>query len=128
MENLIKSQGYPNVETAPIISVDDFFLGNPDESSIACNLLEHPGLEHFYNVLTAIRNKEVVQDVFVEIMELEDNSDWAFSERVYVLTNASQVEVEEWVKSLSPSDIDIDYQYGEPEAAPGYKVYSIWWD
>jgi hypothetical protein len=94
--------------------------------------MKHPGLQHFYEVLTMIRNKEEVQDVFVEIMELEEGSDWAFSERIYILTSASQGEVEEWVGSLSPSDFDTGYQNGEPTIAPsllpGYQVYSIWWD
>ncbi|MFD0680038.1 MULTISPECIES: hypothetical protein [unclassified Paenibacillus] len=34
-----------------------------------------------------IRNKEEVQDVFVEIMELEEGSDWAFSERIWGTNN-----------------------------------------
>ena len=97
LESSIHSQGYPDAEVAPIVSVEDFFTGNTDESSIGCNLMKHPGLQHFYEVLTMIRNKEEVQDVFVEIMELEEGSDWAFSERIYILTSASQGEVEEWV-------------------------------
>jgi hypothetical protein len=132
LEALIYTQGYPDNETAPIVSVADFFNGNSDESSIGCNLMEHPGLQHFNEVLLTIRNKEEVQEVFVEIMELEDESDWAFSERIYVLTRAHQEEVEKWVESLHPSEIDIGYQYGEPSVAPplfpGYQVYSIWWD
>lgn len=132
LETLIYSQGYPDAEVAPIVSVEDFFIGNTDESSIGCNLMEHPGLQHFYEVLITIRIKEEVQNVFVEIMELEEGSDWAFSERIYVLTRADQGEVEEWIQSLYPSEIETGYQYGEPHVAPvllpGYQVYSIWWD
>lgn len=132
LESLIYSQGYPDAEVAPIVSVEDFFTGNTYESLIGCNLMKHPGLQHFYDVLTMVRNKEEVQDVFVEIIELEEGSDLAFSERIYILTSASQGEVEEWVGSLSPSDFDTGYQYGEPTIAPslllGYQVYSIWWD
>ncbi|WP_053366253.1 hypothetical protein [Bacillus sp. FJAT-27245] len=129
----IYSQGYPEEETAPIVTLEDFFEGNSDESSIGCNLMEHPGIETFYGVLRNIREKDNVQDVFVEIMELEDDEeDWPFSERIYILTNAEIELVEDWVKILEPSELDEGYAFGQPPFAPelfdGYKVYSVWWD
>lgn len=130
---IIISQGYPEEETAPIVTLEDFFKGNEDESSIGCHLLEHPGLDTFYHVLLNIREREDVQDVFVEIMELEDDEDsWPFSERIYILTNAELEEVEEWVQPLEPSELDEGYAFGVPPSAPilneGFKVYSVWWD
>lgn len=129
----IYAQGYPDAKTTSIVSLEDFFEGNSDEGSIGCNLLDHPGIETFYRVLCNIREKENVQDVLVEIMEIdEDEKYWPFSERVYVLTNAEQSLLNEWFKVLEPSDIDEGYVFGEPVYAPkllsGYKVYSIWWD
>lgn len=39
-------------------------------------------------------------------MEIEEDVDyWAFSERVYILTNADNSSVEEWVKELEPSEV-----------------------
>lgn len=73
LEEKIYAQGYPDAKTAPIVTLEDFFEGNNDESSIGCNLMEHPGVEKFYYVLLSIRNKDNVQDVLVEIMELEDD-------------------------------------------------------
>ncbi|WP_129690660.1 hypothetical protein [Gottfriedia acidiceleris] len=133
LEEIIYAQGYPNAEAAPIVNLEDFFEGNTDEGSIGCNLLDHPGIKKFYDVLINIREKANVQDVFVEIMEIEDDVDyWAFSERVYILTNADNSLVEEWVKDLEPSEVDEGYAFGVPEIAPklfeGYKVYSVWWD
>ncbi|MBM7703003.1 hypothetical protein [Metabacillus iocasae] len=133
LEEKIYAQGYPDAPTAPIVSLEDFFEGNEDEGSIGCNLLEHPGIESFYNVLLDIRNMDNVQDVFVEIMEIEDNEDyWAFSERVYILTSADISEVEEWIAQLQPSETDEGYAFGKPPVAPnlkeGYKVLSVWWD
>lgn len=62
----------------------------------------------------------------------DDEEYWAFSERVYILTNANISEVEDWVEPLELSEIDEGYAYGEPPLAPnlkeGYKVLSVWWD
>ncbi|MBO9128519.1 hypothetical protein [Bacillus sp. 165] len=133
LKEIIYAQGYPNAEAAPIVNLEDFFEGNTDEGSIGCNLLDHPGIKKFYDVLINIREKANVQGVFVEIMEMEDGVDyWAFSERVYILTNAENSSVEEWVTDLEPSEVDEGYAFGVPEIAPklfeGYKVYSVWWD
>lgn len=133
LKEKIYSQGYPNAEAAPIVSIEDFFEGNNDEGSIGCNLLEHPGIDTFYKVFLDIREKTNVQNVFVEIMEIEDNEDyWAFSERVYILTSADISTVEGWVEQLQPTEIDEGYAFGKPPLAPdlkeGYKVISIWWD
>jgi hypothetical protein len=35
----------------PLVSLEDFFIGNGDQYSIGCNLTEHPGLETFYKIL-----------------------------------------------------------------------------
>jgi len=133
LEDKIYEQGYPEAKTAPIVTLENFFEGNTDEGSIGCNLIKHPGIATFYEVLLDIRNMENVQDVFLEIMELEDDVEyWAFSERVYVLTNAEKSTVEQWVNVLEPSAVDEGFAFGVPPAAPlllaDYKVYSIWWD
>lgn len=129
----IYAQGYPVAKTAPIVTLEDFFEGNNDEGSIGCNLMGHPGVEKFYHVLLSIRNKDNVQDVLVEIMEVEDDEEyWAFSERIYVITSVDESLLGSWVRDLEPSDIDEGYAFGEPPNAPSllpeYKVYSIWWD
>lgn len=133
LEEKIYAQGYPVAEVAPMVTLEDFFEGNADEGSIGCNLLKHPGLKTFYEALLNIRKRANVQDVFVEIMELEDDEEyWAFSERVYILTNAEKSTIEQWVNVLEPSEVDEGYAFGIPPIAPklltDYKVYSIWWD
>lgn len=133
LEEKIYAQGYPVAEAAPIVTLEDFFEGNADEGSIGCNLLKHPGIKTFYEVLLNIRKRDNVQDVFVEIMELEDDEEyWAFSERVYILTNAEKSTVEQWVNVLEHSEVDEGYAFGVPPIAPKLladnKVFSIWWD
>lgn len=133
LEEKIFTQGYPDAKTPPIVTLEDFFEGNTDEGSIGCNLLKYPGISTFYETLLNIRKRENVQDVFVEIMELEDDEEyWAFSERVYILANAEKSTVEQWVNVLEPSEVDEGYASGVPPIAPkliaDYKVFSIWWD
>ncbi|MGA4722192.1 hypothetical protein [Fictibacillus nanhaiensis] len=121
LEEKIYAQGYPNAKTAPIVTLEDFFEGNKDESSIGCNLIRHPGLKTFYDLLRNIRDQSSVQDVFVEIME-----------RIYVLTAVEESLLRIWLKDLEPTEIDEGYAFGVPPQAPGllsgYKVYAVWWD
>ncbi|ANF97845.1 hypothetical protein [Paenibacillus bovis] len=116
---------------APIVSLELFFDGNEEESSIGCNLLNHPGIDVFYETLKRTKQLIEVQDIFVEIYEVEENG-WPFSERIYILSTLHQDELMDRLRVLEPSDIEEGYQFGEPKAAPlleaGMKVYSVWWD
>jgi hypothetical protein len=133
----IKQQNLPlpsGNQPHPIVSIEDFFIGNDDVGSIGCNLLDHPGVEVFYEAFASIREKPSVQEVFVEINEIDEASEgvWPFSDRVYVLTSASREEVANWVSELEPDEIEEGYAYGPPPSAiqlePGMRVYGIWWD
>ena len=46
------------------------FEGNDDLGSIGCNLLDHPGPAHFYEVLRSIRDRSEVHGVWVGITEV----------------------------------------------------------
>ncbi len=131
----IRSQGFSlSPSFLPVVSLEDFFEGNKDPGSIACNLIEHPGPQHFFEHLLTIRSKANVQDVLVEIYEVEENNPtvWPFSERVYVLTDASVEDVSDWMRLLKPDEIDEGYFQGKSPAAPelreGMRVYAVWWD
>jgi hypothetical protein len=54
----------------PLVSLEEFFIGNDDEASIGCNLMRRPGMNVFYETLKEIRSKPNVQDVLVEIADL----------------------------------------------------------
>jgi hypothetical protein len=119
----------------PIVILEDFFTGNSDLGSIGCNLNNHPGTQKFFNVLRSIRARPEVQDVLVTIYEYDedDETTWPFSERVYVITNASVADLSEWAKELQASEVvDDGFVGGVPPAAPklqpGMKVLSLWWD
>ena len=95
-------------EPFPVVSLEDFFTGNTDPYSIACNLDPHPGLDFIYSKLKEIRSRNDVQDVLVEISEIDveviksgEKNKWpCFSEIVYVITSAPAEEVAKWNKNL----------------------------
>lgn len=132
----IKRSGSPHSGgPLPVVSLEDFFLGNEDYGSIGCNLPEHPGPQFFFEKLKGVRARGNVQDVLVEINEVEESDDsmWPFSDRVYVLTSAAKEEVADSVAALMPDEVEEGFAYGEPPAsAPelrtGMKVYGVWWD
>lgn len=132
----IKRQGLPGGRTPlPVVSLEEFFVGNDDLGSIGCNLLdEHPGVDGFYRTLADVRGRLEVQDVLIEIYEVEGDqeSQWPFSERVYVLTSAAKPDVERWLAPLFPDDVNEGWTFGVPTAAPhlevGVRVFGAWWD
>jgi len=130
----IKAQGSLDGSTpAPIVSLEDFFVGNDDLGSIGCNT-GHGG-PAFFAPLKTIRERPDVQDVLIEIYEVEEDGEtrWPFSERVYILSSASRDAVADWLTSLEPDTVEQEsYVYGVPKAAPqlqdGMKIYAAWWD
>jgi hypothetical protein len=132
----ILAQGKPGFGQAfPVVTLEEFFVGNNDLGSIGCNLNPHPGIERFFVVLQSIRSRPEVQDVLVTISECDENdvTSWPFSDRIYVFTTASKDDLAKWAKELEPSEVlDDGFVGGVPPAAPqlrpGMKVLSLWWD
>ncbi len=122
-----------NPSPAIVVSIEDFFDGNADEGAIGCNMIPHPGLDHFRRVLTSIRDRPDVQDMLIEIVAIDDDPSWPFSDTVWVISSASEQEVEEWMEPLHPDEVLRGWgKAGKPPAAPepreGTKVYGLWWD
>jgi hypothetical protein len=135
--NMVRRQGLPVYDGRtpfPVVSLERFFEGNTDYGSIGCNLSDHPGPEGFYRLLKAVRDRDDVQDVLIEVYEIEEDDDtmWPFSERLYVLTRAAPEQIAGWLSPLQPDEIGEGYAQGKPAAAPqlepGLRVLSAWWD
>ncbi len=58
----------------PIVSLDLFFEGNSDESSIGCNLIPHPSIPQFYQTLQTISRLKEVQSIFIEVSEIDSST------------------------------------------------------
>lgn len=120
----------PAMGPTPLISLENFFEGNNDPSSIGCNLFDdHPGLKGFYETLKEIRSRENVAEVLVGIADLAEG-DWPFSDSVWIITTANATEVKKWMEPLHPDTITPPHN--EPanlgEFPAGHQVLMAWWD
>src|SRR3954453_1549975 len=67
----------------PIVPIDRFFDGNDDPGSIGCNLIEHPGINQFREVLVGLTQRADVEAVYAQIAELDPGEDsWPFTDTV----------------------------------------------
>ena len=129
----IEAQGLaPGGQPSPVVSLEEFFEGNDDTGSIGCNL-SLPGPQYFYDILKGIRSRPGVQDVLVAITDLDAGDDfWPFSDRVYVLADASAEGVATWAEALQPDTVEEGITDGKPDIAvevkPGFTRYRLWWD
>jgi hypothetical protein len=122
-----------NSETIPVVSLEDFFDGNDDMGSIGCNLLDHPGVEYFYRVLSEIDSNPKVSRVLVGILEVEESDEtmWPFSDAIYIVTSATTSEVTRWVAALEADDVyecSADDVLPRPLVNSDERVIRVWWD
>lgn len=66
VQGTLDEWGAPN----PVVPLGLFFEGNDDIGSVGCNLIEHPGVYRFHEVLRDIEAKAEVQAVLVEVSEV----------------------------------------------------------
>ncbi len=107
----------------PVVTLEEFFEGNPDPRSIAPNLDGEPGLEFFFERLKALRSREDVRDVFVNIYDRSslifgDEEGWPMAQNVHVLTSAPEAVVETWADALHADGAVEGWPYGRASAAP----------
>jgi hypothetical protein len=120
-------------QTEPqIIPIARFFEGNDDPDSIGCNLLEHPGVDTFRQVLTGLLQRPDVQAVYARISELDPGEGcWPFTDVVLVAGDISADDLRGAVSALQPDEIGTGEEFGiSPFVAArhGSSVLVIWWD
>jgi hypothetical protein len=75
----IKQRGLPSPDRPmPLVTLEEFFVGNDDYGSIGCNLTPMLGPRFFFERLKFILSQANVQDVLVEVAEVveEDPATW----------------------------------------------------
>ncbi|HKE98252.1 MAG TPA: hypothetical protein VKG45_04890 [Actinomycetes bacterium] len=96
-------------QATPIVSLEDFFIGNDDQLSIAPNLDPHPGLDTFDQVLCSVRARPEVHGLWLGIHESPEADEeldadiWPTVIKVFVLTSAVAEQVEAWTAALRHS-------------------------
>ncbi|MFA5951860.1 MAG: hypothetical protein WC807_16410 [Hyphomicrobium sp.] len=123
----------------PVVELDDYFVGNNQEDSIAPNQVGdgRPSLADLHAALRAIRDRPDVQAVLVSIHDdwveaLKYDDVWPAAGNVQIYTSAGRSTVEGWVAGLAHDGVLKGWPYGKHPAAPepqrGYNVYAICWD
>ncbi|MEO0469333.1 MAG: hypothetical protein AAF206_06930 [Bacteroidota bacterium] len=141
-ERLIEKYDLMNFyeQEAPVlVSVDEFFEGNHDPSSIGSNLLEPPAIEDFYHTLKALSRQKEVQKVFVQINDvpigdgrsLRDDA-WFYSNTILIMGNMAQESVKQELANLQPDEVEYLTESECPEALRPYvekgQIIYVWWD
>ena len=114
--NSILELGFSNNGSKTIaVTLDEFFEGNDDIGSLACNLDPHPGMESLYYYLTRFANDNEVE-VYVEIYEMDEDDDeiWPYSERVYLIGDIERDAIEGLLADVLASEIE-DLGAGLPD-------------
>lgn len=122
----------------PVVTLDDYFLGNDDEESIAPNQWGdgRPSVREIYAHCKAIEARPDVQGVYVGIHQDWPDSErfeqWVPAENIHIYSSVSQDVADAWVEGLMSDGIYPGWPYGKHAAAPepldGYQVYTVYWD
>ena len=120
-------------EDLPLVTLEEFFIGNDDGASIWCNLESGPPPDKVYEILKGIRDRPDVADVRVMVMQFDGGEDdWPFSDTVYFITSRSEADVLSWLgEAHAPDEIETATSFGRAESVPlpdGMHVISAWWD
>jgi hypothetical protein len=124
-------------EAYPVVPLELFFDGNDDAASIGPNLDPHPGMPTFARVLGAIRDRDEVSSVVLQVSEVLGDDEWPFVDAAYVITTASPEDVHEWAGELEPDEYVEDTPRtwpqgdpppGAPPVPPDHHVVTLFWD
>jgi hypothetical protein len=121
---------------APLVTLELFFDGNDDEGSIGCNLMEHPGVQTFYQSLAKLRDRAGVTGLWVIAKQHDWKPGWPFSDEVLIRTTLPDSEIKKALEHLSPDEVgeadSIEQSHdsdGNPAScANTEKHIVVWWD
>ena len=115
-----------------IVSIERFFDGNDDLSSIGCNRMEHPGVDAFRDAFAGLLRRPDVQAVYAQISELDPgDGSWPFTDTILVAGMIPVEELREAVRGLRPDEVADAAEFGvSPSIAArhGSPVLALWWD
>jgi hypothetical protein len=123
-------RGPPANLARPIaLSIEEFFDGNSDESSIGCNLHPRLGLAVFREELERFRDRVDVSGVWVVVTQW-DEPDWPFSDRIVVATSLPNEAILDALDALLPSEIVgvDDAVVPQVRGAAEHELVAVCWD
>ena|SRR5215475_5344759 len=116
----------------PLVAIERFFDGNDDLGSIGCNLMPHPGVEAFRDVLTGLLCRPDVTAVYAQIAEVDPGAEsWPFTDTIAVVGAIAAAELQRAVAPLQPDEVGSAADLGLSPAIGrkhGAHVLGAWWD
>jgi hypothetical protein len=98
-----------------IVSVERFFDGNDDGSSIGWNVLPYPGIDSFRDLLTGLLQRSDVAAVYARIAELALGEDvWPSTDLFFVVGTISPDELRNMLSPLMPDEV-CQIEFAVPE-------------
>lgn len=89
-----------------LVPIAQFFDGNDDEGSIGCNLVPHPGIPAFKEVLLGLTQRPNVRAVYALIAELDPGEEsWPFSDTIVVIGSIAPETLYEALLHLEPDEV-----------------------
>jgi hypothetical protein len=132
----VKTIGY-SYDSETVLTLEEYFDGNDQRcDSICANTENQPSARELQEFLLAIRAKPSVHEVLVRVYDFGDalrfQDAWIISDTVFVITNASVSEIEDWFRPLTPSDVyeekNLDEFNNLPFIPKGFCLIAVWWD
>lgn len=128
-----------DAEHFPIVPINDYFIGNDQEDSIAPNQWGYgrPSIREIYARLKEIEVRPDVRGVFVGLHQdwresLEKSDLWPAAENIHIFSSVPQSIADQWIEGFESDGISPGWPYGKHAAAPDlprdYQVYTIYWD
>jgi len=129
---------FPNLKQPVLMKLDEFFIGNNDEASIAPNLDKKLPIDEYYKILKSLAQNSKTVDAFAEIKDvmiydngkLQDN-EWFYTDIIYFVGDLTKEEIKEATKSLQPDEVEYDTENRViklDEKFKNKKVVYVWWD
>jgi hypothetical protein len=129
---------FPDLKRPIFITLDEFFIGNNDEASIAPNLEKKLLVKEYYKTLKALANNSKNVDAFVELKDVNlyengklGNDEWFYTDIIYFVGDLTKDEIKESTKSLLPDEVEYDTEdkiRNLDEKYKDKKVVYVWWD
>jgi hypothetical protein len=115
----------------PLLTIEEFFEGNAYHGSIGCNLSSAPSPDRFYLLFKHISSRPDVRDIRIRIVDFD--SDWPFTDTVYIMTSAGVKDVATWFdEDLAPDELWEGFlsaeRYEPYEVPSGTRPVAAWWD
>ena len=116
----------------PMITLEQYFDGAEGEAGLLCNSHVAPDNDTVLATFKSIRDRPEVHDIRIAITQC-DNGEWPFSDKVVVVTRASEDEALGWLPpGFEPDETwegDVDHLPAEKIEVPSdYRKLWLWYD